>query len=90
MAGTKGYRYMTRYGTVLIHQSNQYKYGNFTLQEDVKNVEDSLKDWETLKHIFRKHSKLTEQDMSDFLEKNVDFIYRPDECLEKGIIDKIL
>lgn len=90
MAGTKGYRYITRYATVLIHQSNSYKQGYSTLQEDIKNVEDSLKDWETLKDIFRKHSKLTEQDMNDFLDKNIDFTYRPKECIQKGIVDHII
>ena len=90
MAGSKGYRYITRYGTVLIHQSNSYKQGHSTLQEDIKDVEDSLKDWDTLKDIFRKHSKLTEQDMDNFLDKNVDFVYRPKECIEKGIVDHIM
>lgn len=90
MAGSKGHRYITRYGTVLIHQSNSYKQGHSTLQEDIKDVEDSLKDWGTLKDIFRKHSKLTEQDMNDFLDKNIDFVYRPKECIEKGIVDYII
>ena len=86
MAGSKGHRYMTRYGTVLIHQSNGGR-GYSTLQESIKDVEESLKDWETLKNIFRKHSKLTEEDMLNFTEKNIDFVYRPDECIEKGIVD---
>lgn len=90
MAGSKGHRYMTRYGTVLIHQSNSYKQGHSTLQEDIKNTEESLRDWEILKDIFRKHSKLTEQDMDGFLDKNIDFIYRPKECIEKGIVDHII
>lgn len=90
MAGTKGFRYITRYGTVLIHQSNSYKQGYSTLQEDVKNAEDSLKDWEMLKDIMRKHSKLTKEDMDNFLNMNIDFVYRPDECIEKGIVDKII
>lgn len=89
MAGSKGHRYMTRYGTVLIHQSNGGR-GYSTLQESIKDVEESLKDWETLKNIFRKHSKLTEEDMLNFTEKNIDFVYRPDECMEKGIVDIIL
>ena len=89
MAGSKGHRYMTRYGTVLIHQSNGGR-GYSTLQESIKDVEESLKDWETLKNIFRKHSKLTEEDMLNFTEKNIDFVYRPDECIDKGIVDIIL
>ena len=90
MAGTKGYRYMTRYGTVLVHQSNSFKYGNSTLQEDIKEVEESLKDWETMKDIIKKHTKFTEEDIANFTEKNIDFVYRPQECIEKGIIDKII
>lgn len=90
MAGSKGHRYITRYGTVLIHQSNSYKQGYSTLQENIKNTEESLKDWETLKDIFRKHSKLTEKDMDDFLDKNIDFVYRPEECIQKGIVDHII
>jgi ATP-dependent protease ClpP protease subunit len=90
MAGSKGYRYITRYGTVLIHQSNSYKQGYSTLQEDVKSVEESLKDWDTLKGIFRKHTKLTEEEIFNFTDKNIDFTYRPQECLEKGLVDHII
>ena len=90
MAGSKGHRYMTRYGTCLIHQSNSFKYGQSTLQEDIKNVEESVKDWNSICDIFRKHTKLSEEDIRNFTEKNVDFTYRPKECLEKGIVDHII
>lgn len=90
MAGTKGHRFITRYGTVLIHQSNSYKQGQSTLQEDIKDVEESLKDWNTICDIFKKHTKLTEEDIDNFLEKNINFTYRPEECIKKGIIDQIL
>ena len=90
MAGTKGHRFITRYGTVLIHQSNSYKQGQSTLQEDIKDVEESLKDWNTICDIFKKHTKLTEEDINNFLEKNINFTYRPDECIKKGIVDQIL
>lgn len=90
MAGTKGYRFITRYGTVLIHQSNSYKQGQSTLQEDIKDVEESLKDWNTICDIFKKHTKLTEEDINNFLEKNINFTYRPEECIKKGIVDQIL
>jgi ATP-dependent protease ClpP protease subunit len=89
MAGSKGYRYMTRYGTVLIHQSNGGGYA-FTLQEKIKEVEESLKDWKTICDMFRKHTKLTEQDIKNFTEANIDFTYRPQECLEKSIVDHII
>jgi len=90
MAGTKGHRYMTRYGTVLFHQSNSYKEGRSTLQEDVVGVRESLKDWDTLKTMFKKHTKLTDEDILNFTEKNIDFTYRPLECIEKGIVDQII
>lgn len=90
MAGSKGHRYITRYGTVLIHQSNSYKQGYSTLQEDIISVKESLKDWDTLKDIFRKHTKLSEKDIDDFTRTNVDYTYRPSECLEKGIVDHII
>lgn len=88
-SGTKGYRYITRYGTVLIHQSGGG--GNpYTLQEKKIDLKYSLKDWELVKKMFRKHTKLTEQEIEDFTEKNIDFIYYPEECLEKGIVDHII
>ena len=89
MAGSKGYRFMTRYGIVVCHQSNG---GNnaYTLQEKVEETRNSLVDWETVKSIFRKHSKLTEEDIFNFTDKNIDFTYRPLECIEKGIVDHII
>lgn len=89
-AGSKGYRHMTRYGTVLFHQPNGYGYGASTLQEHIKSVEDSLKDWETLKTMIKKHTKITEKELNEYTEKNIDFIYRPQECIEKSIVDHII
>lgn len=89
MAGTKGHRYMTRYGTVLFHQSNGGGYAH-TLQEKIKDVEEQLKDWETLKSMFKKHTNLTDEDILNFTEKNIDFTYRPLECIEKSIVDEII
>jgi ATP-dependent protease ClpP protease subunit len=90
MAGSKGHRYMTRYGTVLFHQSNSYKQGHSTLQEDIKEVEESLKDWETLKNMIKKHTKITDEELLNYTEKNINFTYRPQDCLEKGIVDHII
>ncbi len=89
IAGSKGHRYITRYGTVLIHQSGGVG-GSYTLQEKVIELKESLKDWEVLKTIFRKHTKLTEEDLTNFTEKNVDFTYHPLEAIEKGLVDKII
>lgn len=90
MAGTKGHRYMTRYGTVLFHQPNSYRRGHSTLQEDIKTVEDSIKDWKTMTLMIKKHTRFTDEDIFNFLDKNVDFNYRPQECLDKYIVDHII
>ena len=89
MAGSKGHRYITRYGTVLFHQSGGYS-NAYTLQEKINELKYSLKDWEVLKQMFRKHTKLTDKEIVDFTEKNVDFIYYPEECVEKSIVDHII
>ena len=49
-----------------------------------------LKDWEILKSIMRKHTKLTEDDINNFTEKNIDVTYYPQECIEKSIVDFIM
>lgn len=89
MAGSKGHRYLTRYGTVLIHQSGGYS-NAYTLQEKVNELKYTLKDWELLKRMFKKHTKLTDDEINDFTEKNVDFVYYPEECIEKSIVDHII
>jgi ATP-dependent protease ClpP protease subunit len=88
-AGSKGHRYLTRYGTVLIHQSGGYS-NAYTLQEKINELKYSLKDWELLKKMFKKHTKLTDEEIKNFTEKNVDFIYYPEECVEKSIVDHII
>jgi ATP-dependent protease ClpP protease subunit len=89
MAGSKGYRFITRYGIVHAHQSNGYS-GAFTLQERVVDLKYSLQDWETIKSMFRKHTKLTEEELINFTEKNIDYIYQPQEAIDKGFVDKII
>lgn len=89
-AGSKGHRYITRYGNVLFHQPQLGKFGYSTLQEEIKSVEQSKRDWEQLKNMIRKHTKLTEKEIEDFTEKNIDVVYNPQECIEKGIVDHII
>lgn len=88
-SGSKGYRYITRYGWCCIHQP-QYHLGQCTLQERMNDLKYDLQDWEMLKSMMRKHTKLTEDDINGFTDKNVDVIYYPQECLEKSIVDKII
>ena len=89
MAGSKGYRYITRYGWVLFHQPNFF-IGNCTLQERKNDLKSDLKDWEILKTMMRKHTKLTEEDINNFTEKNLDVTYYPQDCVEKSIVDYIM
>lgn len=89
MAGSKGHRYLTRYGHVLIHQSGGYS-NAYTLQEKINELKYTLKDWELLKKMFKKHTKLTDEEINDFTEKNVDYVYYPEECIEKSIVDHII
>ena len=88
-AGSKGYRFITRYGWVLVHQP-QYGGHNCTLQEKINDLKYDLKDWEMLKSMMRKHTKLTEEDIEGYTKTNLDVTYYPEECLEKSIVDYIL
>lgn len=88
MAGTKGHRYITRYATCLIHQPNGGCYGTYA--EMKQQIDELSKDFETIKEMFRKHTKLTEEDLENLTKYNLDVTYRPQECIEKGIVDIIL
>ena len=90
MAGSKGHRYITRYGIVVFHQPNSIKHGHSTLQEDIKGLEDYKKDWETLKEMIRKHTEIPEDEIDSYTEKNIDFYYRPKEVVAFGIADHII
>ena len=88
MAGTKGHRYISRYGKVLIHQPNGMCYG--TYQDMKKQMEDLEDDFDTVKDMFRKHTKLTENDLREMSTVNHDIILKPQECIEKGLVDNLL
>lgn len=88
-AGTKGERYITRYGSVLVHQTQLY-IGGVTQAELVDKTKDISKDWNVICDILRKHTNLTEEDLEGFTKYNMDVTYRPEEAVEKGIVDKII
>lgn len=89
MIGSKGYRYSTRYGEILVHQIQcGQPYGSQTdMKERMNNIEDN---WEILKDIMRNNTKMSEEDIKNLTAKNVDVIYNPQQALEKGIIDKLI
>ena len=61
-----------------------------SMQDMNINNKNIQKNWEVLKDIMRECTNLTEQELEDFTEKNIDFTYTPQEALEKGIIDKLI
>ena len=89
MSGSKGYRKSTRYGSIMVHQIQcGQSYGSMKdMNINNKNIQ---KNWEVLKDIMRECTNLTEKELEDFTEKNIDFTYTPQEALEKGIIDKLI
>ena len=87
--GTKGHRYSTRYGELLVHQIQcGQPYGSQTdMKERMNNIEEN---WEVLKSIMREHTNMTEEDITNLTAKNVDVIYSPQKAIEKGIVDKLI
>ena len=90
MAGSKGHRYITRYARVLIHQSNSFSYGHTTLQEKLMDAKYSLEDFELIKEMFRKHTKLSEEQLKDLVDKNIDVQFFADEAVKLGLADNII
>lgn len=90
MAGSKGHRYITRYARVLIHQSNSFSYGHTTLQEKLTDAKYSLEDFELIKEMFRKHTKLSEEQLKDLVDKNIDVQFFADEAVKLGLADNII
>lgn len=90
MCGSKGYRYSTKRACILIHQTQATLMGHYTLQESKATVSNMVKDWEIAKDIFRENSNLTEEEIENLTEKNLDVIYTAQESLEKGIVDHLI
>lgn len=88
IAGSKGHRYISRYGKILVHQPNGFCAGSY--QEIKKQVDDLEDDFNTVKDIFRKHTKLSEEDLTTMSTVNHDIILKPQECIEKGLVDNLL
>lgn len=89
MLGSKGYRYSTRYGEILVHQIQcGQPYGSQTdMKVRMNNIEEN---WNTLKDIMREHTKMSKEDIENLTKNNVDVTYNPKQALEKGIIDKLI
>lgn len=90
MSGSKGHRYSTRRGMILIHQTQFGGAGHMTLQEKRQELKYDEKDWEVICDIFRNNTNLTKKEIEDLTKYNLDVQYNPQEALEKGIIDHII
>lgn len=90
IAGTKGHRTSSRYAWILFHQPQLYSDGHETMQERLSSVRELEVLWRTLTTIIKKHSEIPESEIEDYTEKNIDFSYTPEECIDRKIIDKIL
>ncbi len=90
MSGSKGHRYSTRRALILIHQTQFGGSGYMTLQEKRQELKYDERDWKVICDIFRNNTNLTEKEISDLTERNLDVSYNPTEALEKGIIDHII
>ena len=88
-AGTKGHRYITRYGNVLVHQIQTYT-GSLTQAELLQKAEELNRDWNVICDIFKKHTNLTNEDLEGFVKYNMDITYSPEEAIKKGLVDKII
>lgn len=88
--GSKGYRYATRYASILLHQIQTTNFGKQTLQERIQDSQQLQKDWKLLKSIIKNNTNLTEEEIEDFTRLNLDVFYTSEEALEKGIIDNII
>lgn len=88
--GSKGHRYCTRYANILLHQIQTGQWGSMTMQEKLADVKQLERDWNTLKSIIKKHTKLTEEEIEGFTKNNLDVYYSPEEALNKGLVDIII
>lgn len=88
--GSKGHRYITRYAYVLAHQIQTGQWGNMTLQERIADAEQLQKEWGIIKQFFKKHTKLTDEEIEAMTKYNLDVCYNAEEAVEKGFADIIL
>lgn len=78
-------RYIRPHASMLIHQLSSWFGGKLTeLEDDYKNVKQMH---ETIKTIYKEHTKLTETELEDILKH--DLWWKAEKCLEVGVVDAI-
>jgi ATP-dependent protease ClpP protease subunit len=79
-------RQITSNSMMLIHELRGSTWGKYSDAEvDMKNLNDMMK---SLKNIYLKHSKITEDQLTKILKK--DRYWDSKKCLRKGLVDEII
>ena len=90
MLGSKGHRYATRFCNIVVHQTQLTLCSHYT-QADLKQLnEDVEKNWDILVDLMKKYTDMSDKDIENLIDKNLDVTYHAKDALEKGIIDIIL
>lgn len=86
ICGSKRQSY--RYATILAHQPSCWNCG--TLKDLEDGVAETRRLWNLMKKLILKYTKIPESRLDEIKEKKQDWILTPEECLEYGVIDKII
>jgi ATP-dependent protease ClpP protease subunit len=79
-------RYMTKNSMMLIHQLSAGAEGSYSkMEEEMSNLNLMMN---KIKNIYLENSTLNEKELDEILKKNI--WLTPAQCLEYGLIDKIL
>ena len=78
-------RYIRPHASMLIHQLSSWFGGKLTeIEDDYKNVQQMH---ETIKTIYKKHTKLRDNDLDNILKH--DLWWTAEKCLAEGLVDEI-
>jgi ATP-dependent Clp endopeptidase proteolytic subunit ClpP len=78
-------RYIRPTASMLIHQLSSWFGGKMTeIDDDYKNLEQMM---DTIKKIYRDHTKMSDDQMNEFLKHDV--WWMSEKCLSLGLVDEI-
>lgn len=78
-------RYIRPHASMLIHQLSSWFGGKLAeIEDDYKNVTQMH---ETIKEIYKKHTKIRDAELEDMLKH--DLWWKADKCLDEGLVDEI-
>ena len=78
-------RYIRPHASMLIHQLSSWFGGKLAeIEDDYKNVTQMH---DTIKEIYKKHTKLRDVDLEEILKH--DLWWKADKCLQEGLVDEL-